>query len=94
MTEVSFEAPAAPGPGPDAAERPRRGRPRPLVTLERDDRVAAALAERESWSRRELAEHLSWEGKVVYACLNRLRRTGRAEKVAGSRYRALPAAAA
>lgn len=69
---------------------PRRGRPRPLVTLERDERVADALAQvAESQTRRDLTERTGLPGNQVYACLNRLRRTDRVKKVNGNSYQLL-----
>jgi DNA-binding IclR family transcriptional regulator len=68
-------------------EAPRRGRPRPLVTLERDEKVAEALqAAGAAQTRRELTERVGLPGNQVYACLHRLRRTDRVRKVNGNTY--------
>lgn len=70
--------------------QPRRGRPRPLVTLERDEKVFEVLSVADAaMTRKEVAEKLGWEGNVVYACLNRLRRTDRVKKVNGNTYQLL-----
>lgn len=63
MTEP--EAPAA-----DAATR---GRPRPDVTVERDEKVLAAITEAPG-TRKELVERLGMAGNEVYLSLYRLSR--------------------
>jgi len=72
------------------AQATRRGRPRPLVTLERDEVVFKALDEAGATrTRKELTELTGLPGNQVYACLNRLRRTDRVQKVNGNSYRLL-----
>lgn len=69
--------------------RRRRGRPRPLETIRRDEHVLEVLSsfKGETRTRKEIADHLGWEGKAVFACLSRLRVAGKVEKVNGNNWR-------
>jgi biotin operon repressor len=70
-------------PTPDPGSNGRRGKPRPLATIQRDEQVKAALAAG-PLSRQGLAEKLGWESKDVYASLWRLRHYGNeVEKTSG-----------
>jgi len=87
---------AEPTPMNDRVRRPR-GRPRPLYTIQRDQRVAEAMASQpgRAWTIKELIdEQLSgpWPYSVVYFCVLRLRWGGMAEKIGRDTYRrtALP----
>lgn len=55
---------------------PRRGRPRPIETIERDERIYELLAA-ESMSRGQLAQETSLTTDLVALALGRLRRDGR-----------------
>lgn len=55
---------------------PRRGRPRPVETIERDERIHALLAEG-ACSRSEIAHETGLTTDLVYLALTRLRRDGR-----------------
>lgn len=55
---------------------PRRGRPRPIETIERDERIYQLLAA-ESMSRGQLAQETSLTTDLVALALGRLRRDGR-----------------
>lgn len=55
---------------------PRRGRPRPIETIERDERIYELLAT-ESMSRGQLAQETSLTTDLVALALGRLRRDGR-----------------
>lgn len=54
----------------------RRGRPRPIETIERDERIYELLAA-ESMSRGQLAQQTSLTTDLVALALGRLRRDGR-----------------
>lgn len=54
----------------------RRGRPRPIETIERDERIYELLAT-ESMSRGQLAQETSLTTDLVALALGRLRRDGR-----------------
>jgi predicted transcriptional regulator len=73
-----------------ATEAPRRGRPRPVLTIERDKAVASAMSAdpAKEWTIAEMAAKLGWENKIVYACLNRLIWGGVAEKTGRTTYKA------
>lgn len=55
---------------------PRRGRPRPAETIERDERIYELLAAR-SMSRGQLAQETDLTTDLVALALGRLRRDGR-----------------
>lgn len=55
---------------------PRRGRPRPVETIERDDRIHALLTE-EARSRGQLAQATGLTTDLVHLALGRLKRAGR-----------------
>lgn len=55
---------------------PRRGRPRPAETIERDERIHQLLAEG-ARSRSEIAHETDLTTDLVYLALTRLRRRGR-----------------
>lgn len=55
---------------------PRRGRPRPAETIERDERIYQLLAEG-SMSRGQLAQEANLTTDLVALALGRLRRDGR-----------------
>lgn len=55
---------------------PRRGRPRPAETIERDERIYGLLAEG-SMSRGQIAQETDLTADLVALALGRLRRDGR-----------------
>lgn len=55
---------------------PRRGRPRPVETIERDERIYQLLAEG-AQSRGQLAQETGLTTDLVALALGRLRRAGR-----------------
>lgn len=55
---------------------PRRGRPRPAETIERDERIYQLLA-KSARSRGDLAHATDLTTDLVYLALTRLRRDGR-----------------
>lgn len=55
---------------------PRRGRPRPAETIERDERIYGLLAEG-SMSRGQLAQETDLTTDLIALALGRLRRDGR-----------------
>lgn len=62
----------------------KRGRPRPQATLQRDAAVRDALRNGGAMSKKELAEKLGWEEKLVYQSLWRLRfYDGEVHRIAG-----------
>jgi predicted Rossmann fold nucleotide-binding protein DprA/Smf involved in DNA uptake len=66
---------------------PRRGRPRPNETVERDERVLTAIGE-QSLTRDELATALSLSPAQTYLSLHRLRSDGKVERTRdGSQHR-------
>lgn len=68
MTDVAEAPPTQP------AEEARRGRPRPEATIQRDQRVLAALDTPKT--RVQLVEELELNGKQVYLSLYRLHVAG------------------
>lgn len=68
----------------------RRGRPRPLLTLERDKAVAAKMAEtslEQDWTEDEVAAATGLDKNVVHHCLNRLTWSGNVVKVGRGKFR-------
>jgi len=66
---------------------PRRGRPRPNETVERDEKVLAAIGDK-SLTRDELATALSLSPAQTYLSLHRLRANGKVERTRdGSQHR-------
>lgn len=62
----------------------RRGRPRPLDTLERDERVLELLRTAGPLTTAEIAEKLQLEGKsIAYLSVYRLSRSGKVAKSTG-----------
>jgi hypothetical protein len=55
---------------------PRRGRPRPTTTIERDENIHALLADKPR-TRNNLAEETGLRPSLVYLALDRLRTAGR-----------------
>lgn len=55
---------------------PRRGRPRPTETIERDDRIHALLA-KGARSRGQIAQETGLTTDLVHLALRRLQRDGR-----------------
>ena len=58
---------------------PRRGRPRPVETIERDERIHQLLTA-ESRSRGQLAQETGLTTDLVALALGRLRRAGRVQQ--------------
>lgn len=75
VTEPNVEAPATVD---METATPTRGRPRPAETIERDEKVFAALHEPRTLA--QLAESTGLEKKQVYLSLYRLKRDRRAER--------------
>lgn len=76
MTEPTpGEAIAAPA----APAAPRRGRPRPETTIQRDEQVAQALVAGGK-TREDLATETGLTKSEVYLSLHRLRKAGRVER--------------
>lgn len=78
MTEPTGEA-TAPAVAPAAPAAPRRGRPRPDSTIQRDEQVAQALVAGGK-TREDLATETGLTKSEVYLSLHRLRRAGRVER--------------
>jgi hypothetical protein len=74
------EAPIAPVDNAGAENTPRRGRPRPSVTLERDEQVFGELTSG-GRTRTQLSEVIDATPGQIYLSLYRLRKTDRVEKV-------------
>lgn len=55
---------------------PRRGRPRPTTTIERDEHIHALLADKPR-TRNQLAHETGLTPSLVYLALDRLRTAGR-----------------
>lgn len=72
------DAPDAPTPVTDAPRR--RGRPRSPETVERDDRVMAALTGGGPQTKEQLVEQIQLKPSLVYLALWRLKRAGRVER--------------
>lgn len=65
-----------------APQRPRRGRPRPAETIERDRKILAMLrASPDGLSRNAIAEEMGLEPVKTWLALNRLRQQGLAKKI-------------
>ena len=80
MTEPTGEATATENTAPEAqAAGARRGRPRPLSTIERDRQVLAALADG-GQTREQLVEKTELTKSQVYLSLWRLRKDGAIER--------------
>lgn len=78
MTEPT-EAPV-PATDAEGAEVTHRGRPRPATTIQRDEEVAGALAEK-PLTRDEIASKLNMGKNHVYLSLHRLKTSGRVQRV-------------
>lgn len=72
----STVAPVAPAP---ATEAPRRGRPRPDSTIQRDEQVLAAVGA-DGKTREDLATGTGLTKSEVYLSLHRLRKQGLIER--------------
>lgn len=57
-------------------DRPRRGRPRPADSIERDDRILGFLTEAGPQTRNQIAEMLGVSRSLTYLALDRLRQQG------------------
>lgn len=65
-----------------APQRPRRGRPRPAETIERDRKILAMLrANPDGLSRNAIAEEMGLETVKTWLALDRLRRQDLARKI-------------
>jgi len=64
-------------------KRPR-GRPRPIETIERDEKILKLLQRSGSFTRNQIAEALGLDTTITYLSLDRLRRQGRVRKCAGT----------
>jgi len=65
------------------AKKPR-GRPRPLVTIDRDERIYALLTEHGPLSRNTIAAAVRLSSRLTYLALDRLRTAGRIRKCIGT----------
>lgn len=67
-------------------EKKGRGRPRPVDTVERDERVYEALSGEQPRGRQELADEFGTSLNIIYMSLTRLRKQGRVHIVRSGKY--------
>jgi predicted ArsR family transcriptional regulator len=61
-------------------ERPRRGRPRPEESIERDLRIRTLLINEGPKTRNEIADSLGMSKSLAYLALSRLRESGKVKR--------------
>jgi DNA-binding transcriptional regulator GbsR (MarR family) len=66
-------------------DKPKRGRPRPQETIDRDEQIWRLLEEGKPLTRGEIMEKTGLSPVQIYLSLNRLRSIGKATYVGGHR---------
>lgn len=66
----------------DAVEEPiGRGRPRPIESIERDEKILKLLKGKTPMTRNQIADKLDLRRGLVYLSLDRLRKEGRIDRI-------------
>jgi predicted transcriptional regulator len=63
-----------------ADSKPRRGRPRPPESIERDETIHRLLSDTGPLTRNQIAEQTGFTHSLVYLALSRLRQAGRVKR--------------